>query len=75
MLGAKVQVGKSSHHGDQSPGICAPLLYVTKHLEISPAGKLQYIKSTDLFIRHIKIMLSRRPDCKLRNCIVKVQQY
>jgi len=67
MLGAKVPVSKSSHHGDLSPGICAPLLYVIKHLEISPAGKQQYITLIALFIKHIKIMLSRGADCKLRN--------
>jgi len=35
MLGAKMQVSKNRHHGDLSPGNCAPLLYVIKHLEIS----------------------------------------
>ena len=62
MLGAKVQVSKSSHHSHLSPRLCAPLLYVIKHLEISPAGKQQYIIPTALFIKHLKIMLSREPD-------------
>jgi len=62
MLGAKVQVSKSSHNGDLSSGIC-----VIKHLEISLAGKQQNITPIALFIKHIKIMLSRGPDCKLRN--------
>jgi len=50
-----------------SPGICVPLLYVIKHLEFPPAGKQQYITPIALFIKHIKIMLSRGSDCKLRN--------
>jgi hypothetical protein len=52
MLGAKVQVSKSSHHSDLSLGICVPLLYVIKHLEFSPAGKQQYITPISLFIKH-----------------------
>jgi len=67
MVGAKVQVSKSSHHSDMSPGICVPLLYVIKHLKFSPAGKQQYITPIALFIKHIKIMLSRGSGCKLRN--------
>lgn len=67
MLGAKMQVNKSSHHGDLSPGICAQLLYVNKHLEISPVGKQQYITPIALFIKHIKTILSRGPECKLIN--------
>lgn len=52
MLGNKVQVSKSCHHGDMSPAISALVLNVSKHLEMSPADKQQYITLIVLFIKH-----------------------